>query len=50
MYQLHEEGHLLSAGSPPLLPGEASVSPMGIVHGHAYAILRLVKVRDIHGA
>ena len=49
MYQLHEEGHLLSAGSPPQYPGEASVSPMGIVHGHAYAILRLVKVRDIHG-
>ena len=33
MFNLHKEGHLLAAGSPPVSPGEPNVSDMGIVHG-----------------
>ncbi len=66
MYSLHREGHLLAAGSPPLPPSAAdagggggrrggghaqnAVTEMGIVRGHAYAILRLVQIRDMHGS
>jgi hypothetical protein len=45
MYKLHKDGHLLAAGSPPISTiGQTAVSDMGIVHGHAYAILRLIQV------
>ena len=45
MYKLHKDGHLLAAGSPPIsTTGQTAVSDMGIVHGHAYAILRLIQV------
>jgi hypothetical protein len=41
----------MAAGSPPPVSAEEpNVSNMGIVHGHAYSILRLVQIRDMHGS
>ena len=53
MFKLYQEGHLLAAGTPSgskgSSTGSTTVSQMGIVQGHAYAILKLVQVRDMRG-
>ena len=44
---LYEEGHLLGAGSPS--GSDTDVSSLGIVQGHAYAILQVREESDANG-
>ena len=47
LVQYTEAGYLLGAGTPA--GSDTCVSSMGIVQGHAYAILRVVEESNIHG-
>jgi Calpain family cysteine protease len=41
---LYRQGALLGAGSPENALGDAAINQMGIVQGHAYAVLQIQEV------
>lgn len=57
MTSFYQNGYLMGTGSPENPQGDLAVSEMGIVQGHAYAILevqeidgeKLIKLRNPHG-
>lgn len=46
MKTLKRQGALLGAGSPENPMGDAAINQLGIVQGHAYAIISVEEVDD----
>lgn len=44
LMKYHKEGAMLGAGSNSHADGDSATSPLGIVQGHAFSILRLAEV------
>jgi hypothetical protein len=40
----HNNGYLMAAGSPSNPKGDSIASDLGIVQGHAYAILKVIEI------
>lgn len=58
LYNYHDSGYMLGAGTPENVRGDSVANENGIVQGHAYAIMdvvdfqgeKLVKLRNPHGS